>query len=134
MDTTTLRLSNPEDRAAVANAGSADQVLQALIRLANDYRGVPGYESRVAELDAAMDAVDTVSTADLDELSAYVQANDNTPKAVIKRVRRVGNKFRVTFTDGTRMMVPAAVNGSQESRVSYGFDRDGAFNARQVTS
>ena len=74
MGATTLSLSNPEDRAAVANANSPDAVLQTLIRLANDYRGVPGYESRVAELDAAMDVVDTVSAADLDELAVYVRA------------------------------------------------------------
>jgi hypothetical protein len=69
-----LMLSNPEDRDAVNKAGGADAVLQTLIRLANDYRGRAGYEVRVAELDSAMDQVDTVTAADLDELAAYVRA------------------------------------------------------------
>ncbi len=69
-----LRLSNPEDRAAVTKAGDPDQVMQVLIGLASNYRGIPGYEQRVAELDAAMDEVDTVSAADLAELTAYVRA------------------------------------------------------------
>ncbi|MEV1013845.1 hypothetical protein AB0I89_24130 [Micromonospora sp. NPDC049801] len=69
-----LTLSNPEDRDAVTKSGNVDQVMATLIRLANDYRGRTGYEGRVAELDAAMEAVDTVPVADLDELAAYVQA------------------------------------------------------------
>ncbi len=69
-----LMLSNPEDRAAVAKAGDNEQVMATLIRLANDYRGRAGYEGRVAELEAAMDQVDTVPAADLDELTAYVRA------------------------------------------------------------
>lgn len=69
-----LMLSNPEDRDAVNGAGDAGQVMATLIRLANDYRGRAGYEGRVAELDAAMDQVDTVTAADLDELAAYVRA------------------------------------------------------------
>ncbi|MCG5464290.1 hypothetical protein MED01_002456 [Micromonospora sp. MED01] len=67
-------LSNPEDRAAVNKAGDNAQVMATLIRLANDYRGRAGYEGRVAELDAAMDQVDTVTAADLAELTAYVRA------------------------------------------------------------
>lgn len=69
-----LMLSNPEDRAAVNKAGDNAQVMATLIRLANDYRGRAGYEGRVAELDAAMDQVDTVTAADLAELTAYVRA------------------------------------------------------------
>ncbi|MEV0214365.1 hypothetical protein [Micromonospora sp. NPDC050695] len=74
MDTVTLRLSNPEDRDAVNKAGDAAQVMQTLISLATNYRGVPGYEARVAELDAAMDEVDTVTAADLDALAAHMRA------------------------------------------------------------
>lgn len=74
MDTTMLRLSNPEDRDAVTKAGSPDRVMQTLISLATNYRGVPGYEGRVAELDAAMDEVDTVTAADLDALAAHMRA------------------------------------------------------------
>ncbi|MET8278356.1 hypothetical protein [Micromonospora sp. NPDC005174] len=69
----TLTLSNPEDRDAVTNAGDVEQVMATLIRLANDYRGRAGYEGRVAELDAAMDAVDTVTAADLNELTTHVR-------------------------------------------------------------
>ncbi|MEV5211267.1 hypothetical protein AB0K35_27725 [Micromonospora sp. NPDC053740] len=69
-----LMLSNPEDRDAVNKAGDNAQVMATLIRLANDYRGRARYEGRVAELDAAMDQVDTVTAADLDELTAYVRA------------------------------------------------------------
>lgn len=74
MDTTMLRLSNAEDRDAVNKAGDAGQVMQTLISLAGNYRGRAGYEARVAELDAAMDEVDTVTAADLAELSAHMRA------------------------------------------------------------
>lgn len=64
------------------------------------------------------------------------ETNTNTPKSVIKRVRRRNSEWHVTFTDDRPMLVTRqAVNGRFESQVSYGHDKaTGAFNARAVTS
>ncbi|WP_433460641.1 hypothetical protein [Micromonospora sp. CA-248212] len=63
------------------------------------------------------------------------EANTNTPKAQIARVRRRNNTLHVTYTDGRKVTVPQAVNGPFESRVSYGFDqRTGAYGAQAVSS
>ncbi|MET8278355.1 hypothetical protein [Micromonospora sp. NPDC005174] len=61
------------------------------------------------------------------------QANDNTPKAQITRVRRRNNTLRVTYTDGRKVTVPQAVNGPFASRVSYGFGPGRAINVQAVT-
>jgi hypothetical protein len=53
------------------------------------------------------------------------QANSNTPNTVIKRVRRRNDRLHVTYTDGRKVDVPAAVNGRYESQVSYRYERGG---------
>ncbi|MCG5464288.1 hypothetical protein AB0K35_27735 [Micromonospora sp. NPDC053740] len=63
------------------------------------------------------------------------QANTNTPKAQVARVRRRNNTLRVTYTDGRKVTVPQAVNGRFESRVSYGYDQPtGTYNSAVVSS
>lgn len=59
------------------------------------------------------------------------QANSNTPSTVIKRVRRRNDRLHVTYTDGRRVDVPAAVNGPYQSQVSYRFEQ-GAYGAEPV--
>ncbi len=60
------------------------------------------------------------------------QANDNTPKAQVARVRRRNNTLRVTYTDGRKVTVP---QGLFESQVSYGYDQPtGTYSARTVSS
>lgn len=67
------------------------------------------------------------------------QANNNTPSAVIKRVRTRtradgSTEQHVTYTDNRRVNLRQAVNGSYRSRVSYGYDQPtGTFNTRAVT-
>ncbi|NIL57114.1 hypothetical protein HCB18_09295 [Salinispora arenicola] len=59
------------------------------------------------------------------------RASIDTSKAVIHRVRRRNHQLHVTYTDGRKVEVPAAVNGPYRSPVSYGYDR-GAYTTRPV--
>ncbi|MEV2239583.1 hypothetical protein [Micromonospora sp. NPDC049891] len=60
------------------------------------------------------------------------QANSNTPSAVIRRVRRRNDRLHVTYADGRKVDVPAAVNSRYESQVSYRFEQ-GACRADRVS-
>jgi hypothetical protein len=58
----------------------------------------------------------------------------NTPPQ-IRRVRRVGDQWHVTYTDGRPATAVPCVNpGRYTSRVSFGFATDGALTAEQAGS
>lgn len=67
------------------------------------------------------------------------ETNTNTPSTAIKRVRTRTRpdgtrEHHVTYADNRRVNVAQAVNGSYQSRVSYGYEaRTGTYGVQAVT-